>query len=169
MGSGRVSAEYWGLLEEYVSLVQKHFSERLWSVCLFGSVARGEAEAESDIDVLVVAEGLPRDVGMRVRDTNWIHLKLRETEAYRSLRALGRNTLISDVFFTPEEVKQHPPILLDVVEDGVILYDKGNFLRNTLETLSERLRELGARKVKTRRGYYWILKPDAKPSEVVKI
>ncbi|MHA1711059.1 MAG: nucleotidyltransferase domain-containing protein [Candidatus Freyarchaeota archaeon] len=130
---------------------------------------RGEDDVESDVDVLVVAEGLPEDAGLRTRETNWIHLKLRETEAYRLLRASGRNCLISDVFFTPEEVERHPPVLLDMVEDGVILYDKNGFLRNVLEGLSEKLRRMGARRIKAGKGRYWILKPGAEPPEVVEI
>ncbi|MDI6847919.1 MAG: nucleotidyltransferase domain-containing protein [Candidatus Bathyarchaeia archaeon] len=38
------------------------------SLCVFGSVARGEPSAESDIDILVVAKELPIDVGLRVLD-----------------------------------------------------------------------------------------------------
>ncbi len=169
MGVGKFSEEYRGLLEEYVSYLLNHFGDRLRSVCLFGSVARGEATPESDIDVLVVAEGFPQDLGSRFKETNWIHMKLRETESYRSLRALGRNCLISDLLLTPEEGEKHPPILLDMVDDGIILYDRDNFLKNVLERLSERLKELGAKKIKTEKGHYWILKPDAKPTEVVEI
>nr|MDO8082797.1 nucleotidyltransferase domain-containing protein [Candidatus Freyarchaeota archaeon] len=169
MGVDRVPAEYRGLLEDYVSHILLHFGDRLRSVCLFGSVARGEATPESDIDVLVIAEGLPWDVGLRVKETTWIYTKLKETESYRSLRALGRNCLISDILLTPEEAEKHPPILLDMIDDGIILYDKDDFLKNIFNKLSERLKELGARKVKTEKGHYWILKPDIKPSEVVEI
>jgi len=51
----------------------------------------------------------------------------------------------------------------------VILYDRDNFLKGILEKLSEKLKQLGAKKIKTERGHYWILKPDAKPSEVVEV
>ncbi|MBS7249011.1 MAG: nucleotidyltransferase domain-containing protein [Candidatus Freyarchaeota archaeon] len=169
MGTDRVSVEYRRLLNDYVSYIYSHFGNRLRSVCLFGSVARGEATPTSDIDVLVVAEDLPRDVGLRTRETNWIHIKLRETESYQALKKLGRNCLISDIFLTPQEVETHPPILLDMIDDGVIFYDKDNFLKNALEKLSEKLKQLGAKKIKTEKGHYWILKPDAKPSEVVEI
>src|SRR3990170_2549474 len=46
--------EYVSLIEEYCSAIKNHFSDRLISICLFGSVARGEAKPDSDIDFLIV-------------------------------------------------------------------------------------------------------------------
>jgi hypothetical protein len=165
----KVQAEYRKLLKEYCSGMASHFSEKLFSICVFGSVAKGMAAPESDIDVLVVAEGLPTEIGLRVKETNYIHIRLKKTEPYRSLRKAGRCALISDIFLTPSEVKRHPPILLDMIDEGIILYDKDDFLRNTLRLLKNKLKALGARKIVSAKGHYWILKPDIKPSEVVEI
>lgn len=165
----KVQAEYRKLLKEYCLGIASHFSQKLFSICVFGSVAKGTAAPESDMDVLVVSEGLPLDVGLRVRETNYIHLRLKETEAYRSLKKLGRCALISDIFLTPAEVKRHPPILLDLTDEGIIIYDKDDFLRNTLSLLKEKLEAIGAKKIVSAKGHYWVLKPDIEPSEVVEI
>ena len=90
-------------------------------------------------------------------------------QAYRRLRSEGRSAFISDVYLTPEEAESHPPILLDVADHGVIAYDREAFLAGVLEDIRERLKQLGARRVRARKGYYWVLKPDAKPTEVVEI
>ncbi len=164
-----LQAEYRELAETYTDAVKAHFAERLLSICFFGSVARGEATPESDLDALVVAKGLPRDLGMRVRETNPLHEAIRKTEAYRVLRSKARSTLISDLYMTPEEIQSHPPILLDIVDHGIIIHDTNGFLAGVLEQIRDRLREFGGRKVRTKTGYYWILKPDAKPMEVVEI
>lgn len=164
-----IQPEYQELAEEYLRLVKMHFGRRLSSVSFFGSAVRGEATPESDLDALVVADGLPREVGLRFRETNHIHRSLRETEAYRRLRSLGRSGIISDIFLTRQEVLQHPPILLDIADHGVIAFDRGGFLKEVLESVRRRLTELGARKVPTRKGHYWILKPEAKPTETVEI
>lgn len=105
----RLTKEYRELIEEYASRIQAHFGERLKTICLFGSVARGEADSGSDIDVVVVVDGLPEDIGARLKETNYIHEELKMTDAYRSLRKAGRCGSISDIFFTPEEVERHPP------------------------------------------------------------
>ena len=165
----KIPSEYECLLKEYCSAMKRHFAENLVSICIFGSLARGRPAPSSDIDVMVVVENLPQDAGERTRSTNYIHEMLKKTDASTTLRDLGRSTLISDIFLTPQEVEKHPPILIDMVEDAVILYDRMGFLRDVLKRLGEKLKEMGARKVVTEKGYFWILKPNAKPPEVVEI
>lgn len=165
----KLHAEYRELADEYARAIKEFFGERLCSICFFGSVVRGEATPESDLDVLVVAEKLPKDLGLRVRETIPIHEALRRSEEYRKLRLQGKSAFVSDIMLTPDEVKTHPPIMLDMTEDAFIVYDKDGFLKGVLDDMRRRLNELGAKKVKARKGYFWILKPDAKPSEVVEI
>jgi len=43
-------------IEEYVSYIRDRFPERILSVALFGSKARGDAHAESDIDLIVLVD-----------------------------------------------------------------------------------------------------------------
>jgi len=169
MRTFNLQQEYQELAEEYVRLAKIHFGSRLWSICFFGSVVRGEATSESDLDALVVADGLPRDVGSRFRETSSIHSNLRQSEAYRKVRSLQRRGTVSDIFLTRRETSEHPPILLDITDHGVLAFDRDSFLKGILESVRRRLRELGARKVFTKKGYYWVLKPDAKPTEVVEI
>lgn len=56
-----------------------------------------------------------------------------------------------------------------MVEDGVMIYDKEGFLKGVLEQIAERLRELGAKRVWTKKGWYWVLKPDARLGEEVEV
>jgi hypothetical protein len=164
-----LQAEYRDLAEEYAQRVKAHFGDSLVSICFFGSVARGEASPESDVDVLTIAEHLPKDYGLRIRETSRIHELLRKAQAYRRLRSEGRSAFISDLYLTPEETQSHPPILLDIADHGIIVYDRDGFLAEVLEDIRARLRQLGGRRVQARKGYYWVLRPDARPTEVVEI
>lgn len=165
----KIQPEYKGLVKDYCTLLQQHFGERLKSVCVFGSIATGRADPESDVDVLTIAEDLPFDILERVRKTLPIHQKLKETGSYRYLRELKRCAMISPIFLTPQEAEKHPPIMLDLVDEGVLICDKGNFLADVLESIRRRLRKLNAKKVRATKGHYWILKPDLEPGEVVEI
>jgi len=168
-GGGNFQSLYLGLAETYLKELRAVFGERLYSACLFGSVARGTATPESDIDLLVVVADLPRDVGSRHRMMNKARMRTMGTHAYKELRSKGRSTTISEIYLTPEEVKGHPPILLDVAFDGIILHDKEDFLGKVLQEIKDRLRVLSARKVETKKGWYWVLRPDAKIGEEVRI
>ena len=69
---------------------------------------------------------------------------------------------------SPKELRAHPPLLLDLTSDVVVLYDSG-ILKEELGKLKMRLKELGARKVKTGDSWFWILKPDVKLGEEVEL
>lgn len=157
------------LINLYVEVLRERYHDRLVSVALFGSIVRGEAVRESDIDILVVVEGLPPDVGARFRELTEPKFGLRKTRVYQKLYREGKPTSISEVILTPEEVAKHPPILLDIVVDGIILYQRDGFLEEELERIKKRLSELGSRRVRGKHGWYWVLKPDAKFGEAIEI
>lgn len=158
-------------LNTYLDLLREFFNDNLISVYIFGSVARGEASEGSDIDIIVVVEGLPEDVGKRLEISSYLKkiFRQRSIRMRRILRMKGLPVTISDILLTPEEVRKHPPILLDLTADGIPLIDKDNFLSKELEKVRERLRELGAVRIKGKHGWYWILKPGAKLGDVIKI
>src|SRR5262245_53991204 len=52
-------------LDRDVGLLESRFGHDLVSVVLFGSCARGEAQPESDIDLLVIIRGLPGNRRLR--------------------------------------------------------------------------------------------------------
>ena len=52
-------------LEAFAARLRSVFGDRLREVRLFGSYARGDADEDSDVDVLVVVDGLTnREVGI---------------------------------------------------------------------------------------------------------
>ncbi len=78
---------------------------------------------------------------------------------YYELKEKKLGTLVSPVPLTPDEIKKNPPILLDLVTDGMILYDKNNSMRDWITNLKKRLEEKGARKIFLSSGkWYWDLK-----------
>jgi hypothetical protein len=58
-------------LERFRSAVGGQFGERLREFVLFGSHARGDAHEESDVDVLVVIDGLTEAERREVMDLGW--------------------------------------------------------------------------------------------------
>jgi len=140
-----------------------HLGDNLVSLVLFGSVARGDSNEHSDIDLLLVARGLPRRLADRRRPL----LELwRELRGERELPAVHWNLLAKSL----EEARTHSPVYLDMVEDAVLLYDQGGFFAGVLHEMQRRMEALGSRRVFLDDGsWYWDLKPSFRFGEVVEI
>jgi hypothetical protein len=159
---------YGELIESLQSRVIEHYGNSLVSLAFFGSVARGLFRPESDIDLLIIAENLPRGRVPRVLDFQQ-GVEARFEETFRGLRREGIHPLLSPIIKTPEEVRLGSPLFLDMVEDARISYDRGQFFRKYLEDLEAKLRRMGARKVRFKGGSYWLLKPDYRPGDIIEL
>ncbi|MDQ3992007.1 MAG: nucleotidyltransferase domain-containing protein [Actinomycetota bacterium] len=65
---GRMDPEHRRWVQEFGARVRELLRERLRDLRLFGSYARGEAHAESDIDLLVLVDGLDESTWRAVVD-----------------------------------------------------------------------------------------------------
>lgn len=147
-------------------LCKDFYGENLISIVLFGSVARGTFTWESDIDLLLVVKGLPDGRYRRVMDFQK-NIEDRMDQTFLNLFRRGIYAALSPVFKTPEEVKQGSPLFIEMTDGSQVLFDRDNFFASYLDGLRERLREMGAKKVPFKGGYYWVLKPGMKLGEDV--
>jgi predicted nucleotidyltransferase len=146
-------------LNRLTSLCKEHYGERLISLAVFGSVGRGTARPDSDIDFLLVVRDLP--IGRMAR--------VREFSAVETMLDIKGHLELSPVFKTPEEIADGSPLLLDMVEDARVLFDRDDFFKRAMENLKQRLQRLNARRVWQGNAWYWDLKPDYKQGEVFEI
>lgn len=163
----KLEALFQRLLTELVATCLRHYGERLVSVAAFGSVGRGTPRPDSDVDVLIVADALPDGRLRRVDEFRAIERALAPLLA--ELATLGCRTELSPVFKTRTEIVQGSPLLLDLVEDARILYDREDFLSSALARLRARLEQLGARRIWRGDAWWWDLKPDYQRGEVFEI
>lgn len=150
-------------------LLKEHYTDNLASVCLFGSVARGTFRRGSDVDFLIIIKDAQRSYHKRVKDVIPLLDIMRETNEYEQMELLNLNLEPSFLILTTDEIKSHPPVLLDISQEGIILLDTEKFLERHLNMIRETLKKLGSVKKITPHGYYWVLKPDIKSGEVVSI
>lgn len=161
----RLHRGFGALSKALAAAAKAHYGRNLVSLVLFGSAARGTARFDSDLDFLVVAERLPRGRMRRVADFAPVEEAL--APLLERLASQGFAPSLSPVFKTVEEARAGSPLFLDMVEDGVILHDRGGFFAGRLGQLRARLRELGAKRVHRGNAWYWDLKPDYRPGTVV--
>jgi hypothetical protein len=145
---------------------RKRYGNRLVSLAVFGSWARGRATPESDIDVLLVADDLPGSRRKRVAEFSRVET---DTDAARRRIWSGfdAQSSLSPVIKTPEEVKSGGPIFLDMTDWCDVLFDEDGFLRSYLDELRTRMARLGTRRHRRKGGYYWEYKPGLRPKETV--
>jgi len=137
--------------------------DRLVSLVLFGSVARGEAHERSDIDVLVVADSFPRSL----RDRRRAFLEIWQRVCIEGRLAPVEWNLVTK---SRDEAQFRSPLYLDIVEDGILVFDRAGFFEGVLAGMRERMRVLGSHRVRLEDGsWYWDLKPDFRFGEVVEI
>ena len=153
------------LAEQYAAVGQAVLGDNLTSVVLFGSVARGRAGPESDIDLLVICRELPAGAFRRQEVLEPVRERL-QADLDR-LWEQGCYIDFTEVIKTEIEAQRTHLLYLDMTQEVVILFDRGGFFAGVLARVRERLRELGARRKRLGRMRYWDLKPDFKPGEVI--
>lgn len=160
-------SEYKGLLDIFIQQVQKAVGDRVVSVVLYGSVGRGTARPDSDVDLLVILRDAPSSYWKRLQPFLLILRQMRRERCWKSLEEEGLNPFLSLLVLSLEEAKENHYLYLDMIEDARILVDRDEFFRRKLESLRRRLQELGAQKVRRDGNWYWDLKPDLKAEEVI--
>lgn len=129
--------------ERFVRALQATLHERLVAVVLFGSRARGDYRHESDWDLLVIAEELPKDPFER------------RFQLMRGLPA-GLRGAASMLAKTPREFEAHlPSIYLDIALDGSVLFDPAGYAGQRLARLREIIERVGLYRERTPAGDMW--------------
>jgi HEPN domain-containing protein/predicted nucleotidyltransferase len=117
-----ISQRIWGKLENLTWI-------EILSIAIFGSVARQEDNADSDIDLLVIAEGISKRRIDRIPDMVRIERELDLSHPIDVL-LVSRDECRSNF-------RNHNPLYLDIAFDAEIIYDDTNFLRDLMEETRE--------------------------------
>ena len=159
--------------ERYLPLILSSFRQAskmlsIRSFAVYGSVARGTAGDDSDIDILLISSDFQGSMGRRIEQL--LRVEDAVEEELRWLRKQGISTGLSFYPLKPSEAERSPSLFLDLTEDAIILYDEGRFLEMLLSELKAKLLRRGAVKVFLDEDHwYWDLKPDYKFGETVEI
>jgi predicted nucleotidyltransferase len=130
-------------LTEVVTALKQGLGDHLIAVVLFGSRARGEANAASDWDLLVIARNLPSRTFER-----HIRLKRLLPVAWR-----GRTAILAK---TPEEFEAHlTSLYLDIALDGTVLYDPNDYVARRLASLRKLIKERGLVRERVQDNLVW--------------
>lgn len=159
--------------ERYLPLILKGYRRasrlvNIGSFAVYGSVARGRAREDSDVDVLIISDDFHGSLGSRIERLMGV-----EDAVQHEVKWLRENGIRTGLSFYPlnsREAEGLPYLFLDLTEDAIILHDKGRRLEGLFKELGAKLIERGAVRVFLDEDrWYWDLKPDYRFGEVVEI
>jgi len=155
-GLEHLNEPYRTVLRKLLNSLLEVFHENLISLIVFGSIARGDYRRNSDIDILLVVENLPKG---RFKRIDLFEKAEEKIESYlEELFDKGYYVSFSPIIKTPKEAAKISPLYLDMVEDAIIIYDRDLFFEKILLKLKRKLEELGAERIWLGRKWYWRLK-----------
>ena len=146
--------------------VRDVFGNSLVSLALFGSVARGDYKIDSDIDIFITIEDMPKSRSERSHLilNKWIPLyKERGERFYIDVILPELHTVLRD----KAQVLEGGFLYLDLVSEAKILVDRDGFFENHLNRFGEKMKEWGSQKYIEQDGYYWIVKPGLQNGEIL--
>ena len=104
----RIQRRYQKAVDEFIRRALEKYKDRIDTIILFGSVARGEAREDSDIDILIVTK--EEDFRLRHILIGIASDILLETEENISVKALSKNDF---------EKHKNFSFLRNVISEGV--------------------------------------------------
>ncbi len=158
---------YRSLISELLDRLRDKFKDKLVSLVVYGSIARGDFRRDSDIDLLIIIEDLPKS--KLKRQDLFMEVEEGLKKVIEEIELQGFIIDFSPILKTPEEARRFSPLYLDMVEDAIIVYDKDGFFKSILRRLEEKLRELGAKRIRIGKKWYWVLKDKYRFGEVISI
>ncbi|HEY3354413.1 MAG TPA: nucleotidyltransferase domain-containing protein [Polyangia bacterium] len=115
---------------DFAAILGAALGERCRGIALFGSQARGTARPDSDIDLLVIADGLAPDPLARAAE-----LRRPVLERTEPVAVLARTSAEFEADVTP--------LHLDLALDAIVLAERDAYLTTRLAQLRCRLDEAG--------------------------
>jgi len=160
---------YRQVLRRFCELLLGRYGVRLKGVLLFGSVARGDWNESSDMDVLVILDELEGGRRGALREILKLKSELRRSREHAEAVAKGFYPSIEVYPLGAAEATRFRRLYLDALTEGIVLFDRDDFLHRLIRSFRERLKELGSRKVELPgAGHYWVI-ADVRPGEAIRL
>ena len=153
---------YKNMIDKFVSEVKNNLPEVI-SMVIFGSVSRGQAKGDSDVDIFVFYDDTTIERSMVNNKMNKIILKLRKSDEYNKLEKENVHAEIYPFLISKRESMDFLWVFLDSLIDGIIILDKNYFVEKLMSRFRKNIESLGGRRVQLPiGGWCWLLFKDYK-------
>jgi len=152
------------ILPRIQELSIERYGENLIGLVVYGSVARETEHCQSDIDVLVVLNQVPK-VRFERMDFFIDEIEtpiLKEFTSHESCFQIEINPNIKSF----EELMAGSFLNFTIASEGIILFEKDHIISGYFTKLRNRFKEMGVQKIPYAGGFYYDFLPNAKSLEV---
>jgi predicted nucleotidyltransferase len=107
-------------------------NRHILGIILFGSVAKRAFTRFSDIDIAVITDSDFLDC------LDYLNKEIKGIEDYQDrLIKKGLSLYINPLIITKKDIQKLNPIYFDIVDDGIVLYQRENTVANFFESLEK--------------------------------
>lgn len=132
------------ILEKLIKTFHSQLGRGLVSIVLFGSRARGEGAGISDWDIFILAKDLPE----HPFDRQFFLMEMVPKEFPFQISILPKTI--------KEFEKDFPAIYLDIATDGIILFDRDDYIHKKLQKIKGIIQEAGLKRIKKLNSIIWL-------------
>ncbi len=161
------SRTYRGLAEQFAAILRRELGQRLTSIVLYGSVARGTARPDSDVDLFVIA-GETEKEKEAIWDQVWdLDFAFWDSPQAVGLRAQGYRASLETYVVSQPRALRGLPIYLDMTLEAIVLHDPNGVFTRRMEQVKQRMAELKSYREWVETDLYiWHLKADLQRGEI---
>jgi len=142
-------------LKSFLTYLKEELNKDLISLIIYGSVARGTWNRQSDIDLLLIVSNdffnqFNEDKISEI--TINFYNKSREVNLYDNYK----NHSIQILTLSKNDLKKFRTLFYDIALDGIIIYDKNNIGIDLLTRHRKRIEKMGLKRIfLDKNDFYW--------------
>lgn len=149
---------YKGVVDLFANKVIDDLGNVILSMVVFGSVSRGQAKGDSDIDIFIYFDDKSVDRYQIEKKVNEIIIELRGCREYVELEEKEILPEIYPFYIAKSNSNNLPWVCLDSCLEGQVIFDRENFGKTLMSIFLQRIVDQGGRKVNLPQGgWCWTL------------
>lgn len=160
------SAGHRRLIEALVDTIKSFYGDRLVSVVVYGSYARGENRLGSDLDLLIVLDSIPARGRLKIQEEFVLNVEGPLHDLRVGTEKEGILMEISPLILGKKQAAAFSPLYLDMVAHRTLLEDRDRFMEKRLDEIEKKMKRWGSRRREIGGHWYWEIRPGLKWNEV---
>ncbi len=148
------------VLLSWIESCKAEWKDNFIAAIQFGSTTKRPIKIETDVDLLLVFNTIPKGKWERFQFT-----KNKEQELELKLKEIQDHQLSPSVlYWNKDSFQKLHPLYLDFVDYSIILHDPSSLAKETILKTKKWMSKRGAKKIQKGQLWYWDVNPNNEPT-----